>query len=29
MTRATINFGELLRTALVGDVTSPVMGINP
>jgi hypothetical protein len=29
MTRATINSGELLRTALVGDVTSPVMGINP
>jgi hypothetical protein len=26
---ATINNGELLRTALVGDVTSPVMGINP
>jgi Domain of unknown function (DUF4438) len=26
---ATINIGELLRTALVGDVTSPVMGINP
>jgi Domain of unknown function (DUF4438) len=29
MTKATINTGELLRTALVGDVTSPVMGINP
>jgi hypothetical protein len=29
MTKATINNDELLRTALVGDVTSPVMGINP
>jgi hypothetical protein len=29
MTQATINNDELLRTALVGDVTSPVMGINP
>jgi hypothetical protein len=29
MPRATINQHELLRTALVGDVTSPVMGINP
>jgi hypothetical protein len=29
MTKATINTGELLRTALVGDVTSPVLGINP
>jgi Domain of unknown function (DUF4438) len=29
MTKATINIGELLRTVLVGDVTSPVMGINP
>jgi hypothetical protein len=29
MTRAAINIDELLRTALVGDVTSPVMGINP
>lgn len=29
MTQATINRAELLRTALVGDVTSPVMGINP
>ena len=29
MAGATINTGELLRTALVGDVTSPVMGINP
>jgi Domain of unknown function (DUF4438) len=29
MTRATINDAELLRTALVGDVTSPVLGINP
>jgi hypothetical protein len=29
MTKATINAGELLRTPLVGDVTSPVMGINP
>jgi len=29
MTKATINIGELLRTALVGDVTSPVLGSNP
>lgn len=29
MTRATINTEELLRTALVGDVTSPVMGMTP
>jgi hypothetical protein len=29
MPNATANLGELLRTALVGDVTSPVMGINP
>jgi len=29
MTRATINDTELLRTALVGDVTSPVLGISP
>jgi hypothetical protein len=29
MTRAAINDGELLRTALVGDVTSPVLGVNP
>lgn len=29
MSQATINRAELLRTALVGDVTSPVMGINP
>jgi Domain of unknown function (DUF4438) len=29
MTRATINRSELLRTALVGDVTSPVLGATP
>jgi len=29
MATATINDTELLRTALVGDVTSPVLGINP
>jgi Domain of unknown function (DUF4438) len=29
MTRAAINEEELLRTALVGDVTSPVLGVNP
>ena len=29
MTKARINTGELLRTALVGDVTSPVLGTNP
>jgi hypothetical protein len=29
MTAAAINEGELLRTALVGDVTSPVLGANP
>jgi len=29
VTHAAINDGELLRTALVGDVTSPVLGVNP
>ncbi|MFL5925358.1 MAG: DUF4438 domain-containing protein [Gaiellaceae bacterium] len=29
MTRAAINSEELLRTALVGDVTSPVLGVSP
>jgi hypothetical protein len=29
MTQATINRAELLRTALVGDVTSPVLGATP
>jgi len=29
MTKATINTAELLRTALVGDVTSPALGSNP
>jgi hypothetical protein len=29
MSTAAINDGELLRTALVGDATSPVLGVNP